>query len=119
MTEEPAEEASRCDHCGAAVALDAWFGLEVQRPYPDPRARNGRAVEHDYVIFCRQEHAAEWLATVQLPVPVPQSPDQDRAARSWGVLAADLTWVVVPAVVALFAVVGLATTVWGVTALLW
>jgi len=55
------EELGACDLCGRPLDADgekAWLGVEVFRP-------DGDWIN---VVFCRQEHAAEWLTRPLPPV---------------------------------------------------
>ena len=61
---DEAEELLVCDLCGRRFDAEdepAWLGVEIFRP------------EGDWmnVVFCRQEHAAEWLARPLPPVRPP------------------------------------------------
>jgi hypothetical protein len=60
------EELGVCDLCGRpldAEGEEAWLGVEIFRP------------KGDWInaVFCRQEHAAEWLAGPLPPVHPPGS----------------------------------------------
>ncbi len=71
--------ASECSYCGAEVPDLGWFGLEIQRPVPNPS--NDDDVEYRGEVFCSQEHAALWLkAPMDPPEPTPQFAGSERKA---------------------------------------
>ena len=95
------EMMSRCDQCGAVVPEDGWFALEVARPGSSDDAFDDLLG----AVFCRQEHAAQWL---QQPLPErepaePYVPSARDRLVDGGVMAALIVTVG-------FAVVGLIAT---------